>query len=104
MLSATQVQNVVKCKTTALCRHPIFASDNHVVCFRCKLLSKTKLCDLVNRCVECQSMSVDSFMQLAIAVDLYTSGIDVFVNCNEQCHLTHSFDLVELLQLWERRK
>ena len=104
MLSATRVKIVVKCKTTALCRHPVFASDNHVVCFRCKLLSKAKLCDLNNRCVECQCMSVDSFMQLAVAVDLHTSGVDIFVNCDEKCNLTHSFDLLELLQRWENQK
>lgn len=94
MSTAIRVNKVVKCKIAALCKHPILASDHHVVCIRCKLLSKAKLCNQYSRCVECQHMSIEGYTDAAIVLYYYLCGVDtlrgVRNNCNRRTSLTYT--------------
>lgn len=90
MPTAIRVKKVVKCKSAALCKHPILASDHHVVCVRCKLLSKSKLCTQYSRCVECIHMSIEGYEDAAIVCHWLRRGVDIFEgisfskNCNRR--------------------
>lgn len=85
-----RVKTVVKCKLSALCQHPVLASDCHVVCHRCKLRLGSPICDKTTRCVECINCTKLDIQLFDIVVKLYKCGHDILKRhetCDHNCEL-----------------